>query len=198
MIIFWLKHSGTRFPIHRGRCKLGRSPHCFVVLPARRVSREHAEVWVKRGELLIRDLGSRNGTHVNGRQIHDAYTLREGDVIEIGDERLEVLQTQNADIPATLNGSDLDEEPAALVQRNVLELAEELLLKGAESGERATIAQTIRSMIDALVERMDRTGRRLSKGESVRLVAVAQVVARWLEDEATADWSDQVARTLSA
>jgi hypothetical protein len=44
MIIYWLKHRGTFFPVHQGDSLLGRSPECLIVLPSERVSREHAVV----------------------------------------------------------------------------------------------------------------------------------------------------------
>jgi serine phosphatase RsbU (regulator of sigma subunit) len=48
------------------------------------VSKEHAEILRTGERLAIRDLGSRNGTRVNGIEVHEATPIREGDVIEIG------------------------------------------------------------------------------------------------------------------
>lgn len=63
---------------------IGRGPGNDLVLahdPA--VSSEHATVWLEDGHGWIRDLGSRNGTFVNGARIR-ATALRDGDTIEIG------------------------------------------------------------------------------------------------------------------
>ena len=54
------------------------------------LSREHARIWESDGALLIVDLGSRNGTHVNGRQLTAEHRLAAGDTIEVGDSKLTV------------------------------------------------------------------------------------------------------------
>ena len=79
MIIYWLKHRGTFFPVHQGDSLLGRSPECLIVLPSERVSREHAVVRRIHCGLEIEDLGSRDGTWVNGTRIRRATVLQEGD-----------------------------------------------------------------------------------------------------------------------
>lgn len=197
MALYWLKHGGTRFPIHRGRCVLGRGRHCFVILTGRRVSREHAEIRVVRGRLQIADLGSRNGTVVNGQTIAEPRTLSSGDVVEVGDERLEIQEQKSSELPATLRISDTDDESLVFAQRNVLELAEELMMTTARGDERSRVALTIRAMLDGLLESIARSGRKPARGEAVRLVAVAQIVAGWLDSEELQDWSRQLTETLA-
>jgi len=62
---------------------IGRSEDCDVVLVERQVSRRHA--WIRRmgGQYILEDLGSKNGTHVNGREIIKPYVLQDGDEIQI-------------------------------------------------------------------------------------------------------------------
>jgi hypothetical protein len=72
----------------RGRWTLGRSRACDIRLPEDdAVSRQHAEIAVRAGVCLIRDLGSVNGVLVNGRPVTRAR-LRRGDVVELGESRL--------------------------------------------------------------------------------------------------------------
>jgi hypothetical protein len=74
----------------RGRWVLGRSTGCDVVLAADdSVSRRHAEVAVRGGECLVRDLGSCNGTLLNGRPVQRAR-LRRGDVLVFGETEVRV------------------------------------------------------------------------------------------------------------
>jgi predicted component of type VI protein secretion system len=54
------------------------------------LSRQHARIWESDGALLIIDLGSRNGTRVNGRQLTAEHRLAAGDTIEVGDSKLSV------------------------------------------------------------------------------------------------------------
>ncbi len=65
------------------RAVIGRDPDCEVQLTEGRVSRRHVQLeWTYRGYLL-RDLGSRNGTFVNGVQVDEAI-LADGDLLEVG------------------------------------------------------------------------------------------------------------------
>jgi hypothetical protein len=64
--------------------RLGRSTSCDVVLPDDSVSRHHAEIAVRGGVCVVRDLGSCNGTWVNGRAVTRAR-LRRGDELVLGE-----------------------------------------------------------------------------------------------------------------
>jgi serine phosphatase RsbU (regulator of sigma subunit)/pSer/pThr/pTyr-binding forkhead associated (FHA) protein len=67
---------------------IGRSSACEIQIADASVSRRHAEI-VRRGDrFFIRDLGSRNGTLVNGRQVHELCEFGPGDRIEVGDIEL--------------------------------------------------------------------------------------------------------------
>ncbi len=65
---------------------IGRDPSVRVRVSAPRVSRQHAAVHADGDRHTIRDLGSANGTTVNGKRVTDAVTLEPGDLIEIGGE----------------------------------------------------------------------------------------------------------------
>jgi len=68
---------------------IGRSDGCAVVLDSRSVSRLHALVQrIEGGDYCLIDLGSRNGSFVNGRRVTIPVTLQDGDRIVFGDERL--------------------------------------------------------------------------------------------------------------
>jgi two-component system, NtrC family, response regulator GlrR len=66
---------------------IGTDPTCDLVLACRAVSRFHCEIELGEGGALIRDLGSTNGTRIDGVRIITAY-LRRGAVVEIGRDRL--------------------------------------------------------------------------------------------------------------
>ena len=48
------------------------------------VSRQHAEVRPRGGSWVLNDLGSTNGSSVNGRRVQEAEVLRSGDEVEVG------------------------------------------------------------------------------------------------------------------
>jgi DNA-binding response OmpR family regulator len=74
---------GTRWVIDRDDMIIGREEGCDIVLPARQVSRNHARIRRSDGQHILQDLGSKNGTFVNGQELTEPYTLQDGDEIQI-------------------------------------------------------------------------------------------------------------------
>ncbi len=67
---------------------IGRSATNRIVLQDDACSRNHCEVFYSAGEWRVRDLGSRNGTNINGLRVTGDTPIESGDVIGIGDCRL--------------------------------------------------------------------------------------------------------------
>jgi hypothetical protein len=63
---------------------LGRSPECALALPSAQASRRHASVRRDGDRVLVRDLGSTNGTFVNGERVTGERALASGDRIDVG------------------------------------------------------------------------------------------------------------------
>jgi pSer/pThr/pTyr-binding forkhead associated (FHA) protein len=78
-----------RIPISGGPIRIGRGQDCELVLRDSRVSRRHARVAARDGVLVLTDLGSTNGTRVNGDRVTEV-ALGAGDRIELGETRLTV------------------------------------------------------------------------------------------------------------
>lgn len=72
--------SGRMFPID-GTSVIGRDPHCEIVVGGAHVSRRHAEFSIRAGQLWVKDLGSSNGSFVNGKK-HDEIALQNGDEVK--------------------------------------------------------------------------------------------------------------------
>ena len=70
-------------PAIAGCLTLGRSSACELVFSDDTVSRRHAQLRVEDGRWMLRDLGSSNGTFVNGRRVLEAEVAA-GDEIELG------------------------------------------------------------------------------------------------------------------
>ena len=85
--------------VSRSPFRIGRRPDLELSLNSRVVSAQHAELTESAGLLAIKDLGSTNGTFVNGRRTGDRTLLAHGDLIEIGNLHLRVdcLDDQNSD-----------------------------------------------------------------------------------------------------
>jgi len=75
---------GVEFPLkEQGPTTIGRDPANDIVLEDTTVSRRHAQIERQDGDVVLTDLGSSNGTFVNGRRVQQA-PLRPGDEVVIG------------------------------------------------------------------------------------------------------------------
>ena len=93
-IAFFETPAGDRVPIH-GNCSIGRSQANEIVLTDDRVSRRHAIVHVQEAtECWLVDLGSGNGTYLNGSRLTRPTRLRDGDGIDIAQFRYVFRQAQ--------------------------------------------------------------------------------------------------------
>ena len=77
--------TGRTFPLSNTPLSLGRTPDNTVVIASALASRRHAELRYEGNGYVLYDLGSSNGTSVNGQRVQTAR-LNPGDVITIGDE----------------------------------------------------------------------------------------------------------------
>ncbi len=83
LVIYKGALAGTRWPLRRESITLGRAADCDIVLPERQISRYHARVEYDEGYIL-RDLGSKNGTFINGERVRgQPYRLQDGDEISL-------------------------------------------------------------------------------------------------------------------
>jgi len=62
---------------------IGRRPDCNLQIPAKDVSRLHCQIAIEGGAVTLKDLGSTNGTYVNGERVDEAV-LRPGDKVRVG------------------------------------------------------------------------------------------------------------------
>jgi len=75
-----------------GSFLIGRSPSCNLTLEDPLVSRHHARITIAPDNAAISDLGSRNGTLVNGEPLFDDYQLSHNDRIRIGSHEMVFLE----------------------------------------------------------------------------------------------------------
>ncbi len=76
---------GQRTPIAKSSFVLGREPSCDLPVNDVEVSRRHARLIAQSGGHAIEDLGSTNGTFVNGQRIRTVTVLRLGDKVRLGE-----------------------------------------------------------------------------------------------------------------
>jgi S1-C subfamily serine protease len=100
--------SGTRERFGNGDVSLGRHPDSDLRFDPHRdldVSLRHARIHVEEETVLLEDLGSTNGTFLNGRRVERPTPLRDEDVISLGSEgprvSVRILPTDTASLPST-------------------------------------------------------------------------------------------------
>jgi pSer/pThr/pTyr-binding forkhead associated (FHA) protein len=71
---------------------LGRHDDCVIRIKSAQVSRRHCELYEVGGQLMLRDLGSSNGTYVNGKRVSGEQSLKHGDEVTVGAVTLRVAQ----------------------------------------------------------------------------------------------------------
>jgi hypothetical protein len=75
---------GKRLVVGPGGVTMGRSRQCDVLVDDPNVSRSHAEIRPRGGSWVLSDLGSTNGSRLNGRRLEGPEVLKPGDEIEVG------------------------------------------------------------------------------------------------------------------
>jgi serine phosphatase RsbU (regulator of sigma subunit) len=97
-----------RWPIPEGESRIGRNAELLISLPDRSVSREHASLLRTGDDLQLADLGSRNGTSVNGERIQAPRALRAGDSVSFGNVTLVLQSAEQAVQPSLSEHARLD------------------------------------------------------------------------------------------
>ncbi|MFO0595968.1 MAG: sigma 54-interacting transcriptional regulator [Myxococcaceae bacterium] len=79
--------AGRRHEV-QGEVFIGRSPSCTIALEDAKVSRKHVRLLIEDGSAKATDLGSRNGTLVNGEKLESEIVLLPGDRLQVGDSTI--------------------------------------------------------------------------------------------------------------
>ena len=82
----WLSWNDKTFPLREGENIVGRHPSSAVWIDGTSVSRIHARIVARPGQVSVEDQGSRNGTFVNGKKIARPHVLVNGTTVTFGSE----------------------------------------------------------------------------------------------------------------
>jgi len=93
------KHAGKIVPVTAPRFFIGRAPDCHVRSTSSSISRHHCVILVGLCVIDVQDLGSKNGTWVNGEQVRGHRFLQSGDRLAVGrlEFEVQVTATQGGD-----------------------------------------------------------------------------------------------------
>lgn len=163
----WVSQAGEAarsFPLPPGATVIGRGDHCDIDLDDEAISAEHLEVSRRGPSLMADDLDSRNGTLLNGEPLVSRRRLRDGDVLQAGEVRIEVAlppqQRHRATAVAPGEAVKLTEDERELAVALVAEYRSEgvrapRLATRAEIAERLHVSErTVQRRIDGLARKL--------------------------------------------
>jgi predicted component of type VI protein secretion system len=102
---------GKAYPLEKDDMLIGREANNDVVINDPEVSRKHARLYIQGGNMILEDLGSTNGTSVNGQRLTGPYVLRAGEIITFGEKITLVFESLVADSNATMASSRFPSPP---------------------------------------------------------------------------------------
>lgn len=117
VLVMFKDDEKREFAINAQRTIIGRRQDCDLRIPTRDVSRRHCELGPgeKRSELMVRDLGSSNGTFVNSKRISET-NLHPGDRLSVGPVTFIVqINGEPADVKPSDAAPSLEDSDAAVM-----------------------------------------------------------------------------------
>nr|MDQ3331726.1 SpoIIE family protein phosphatase [Planctomycetota bacterium] len=206
MLILLQAGVSTPFPLDGDEAVIGRHPECQIQLDSNMVSRRHARVFRDLGRLYVEDLGSGNGTFLNGSRVDAPLLLRNGDRLKVGPVLLRYEDESVPQTPKTTPSQSTfrldiagEEHDSATITGAVpnqsgfglLDVRPEAKLKGViEIGRRLAATEDFNSLLPTLLDALfeifpaaDRGVVLLRSPEFGRLVPAAQKHRRADEEE---------------
>lgn len=178
---------------------LGRSPTVDLLVSDRDASRKHAEVCVGVSHMAIRDLGSKNGTLVNGRVVRGSLTLGSGDVIRIGRHSFLVQQLAATSLqPGEATMPWPNEERTVGVTERTLDLVDVLLAEQNHRRKDANLVRLVIEAVDELLNEMDATQTCLSLGQTQRICDALSIVASQQHSSSLLKWHVRAHQRIKA
>jgi pSer/pThr/pTyr-binding forkhead associated (FHA) protein len=90
------KPLGKEIPVKESRFLIGRSDECHLRPNSELVSRTHCQITVESGVVRLRDLGSSNGTIVNGERVTEDVVIDDGDLVQVGPLGFQVILVRDS------------------------------------------------------------------------------------------------------
>jgi two-component system cell cycle response regulator len=89
---------GKKYALQETEFTIGREEGNHIVVDLDNVSRRHAMIIRKQGRMLVKDLGSTNGTYLNDQEVTQETPLRSGDLIKVGGSIFKFLTGDNVEL----------------------------------------------------------------------------------------------------
>ena len=116
LVVLRGRSSTTALKLGDGVTTAGRHDECQLRIKSSEVSRKHCQFFEKNGMLMVKDLGSSNGTFLNGKKIEGQRVLEPGDELTVGPVKLRVESGSKAGAKPTTSGPGDTAVPAPTVK----------------------------------------------------------------------------------
>ena len=93
---------GATYPLEGDQLTIGRDSSNAVAINDAEISRKHARLTFQGGKYVIEDLGSTNGTFINGQRLSGPFVLKSGDVVSFGEQIVLMYDAMVGDAGATI------------------------------------------------------------------------------------------------
>jgi hypothetical protein len=93
---------GATFSLEGDQLTIGRDSASGIAINDAEISRKHARLTFQGGKYVIEDLGSTNGTFVNGQRLASPVVLKSGDVVSLGEQIVLMFEALSGDPGATV------------------------------------------------------------------------------------------------
>lgn len=123
------------YPLSEDTITIGRHQDCDIVVESPAVSRQHARILKIDSRYYVEDLGSRNGSHLNGQTISDRTVLRDGDQIEVSNLPFTFFVGNPG---SDLSGSGMTGEPVMQIPAGSSASGDSIRRQTVQRGERLT------------------------------------------------------------
>jgi hypothetical protein len=214
---FFLELRDRRVQIPEGNTVIGRGGDCGVSLDDPTASRRHAVLRRAGQRVTVTDLGSANGTFLNGERVEGTKLLSVDDRLFIGRSVLKVgavpvEETTGDDLtPIAPSGHQPVAPGIELIERRTtkpplqaatepyyssLEVLESLASSPHAAEEPTALAAMIRSSVDRLLGNMQRRAVTMPSDHVERLLHVVDNVAGWVTDHSLDGWAAEVRRKV--
>jgi serine phosphatase RsbU (regulator of sigma subunit)/pSer/pThr/pTyr-binding forkhead associated (FHA) protein len=136
--------SPFRHPLQEANVSIGRAAECTIPIKDRYLSRKHAEIVVVDGRWHLKDLGSANGTYLNGTRVERDMPLKPGDRIRLGDTEI-VFEAGENTMERALSVADTAERPSIAIP---IQEAEQTQTEGTDIARLMTLNMLARELIE--------------------------------------------------
>jgi pSer/pThr/pTyr-binding forkhead associated (FHA) protein len=142
LIVIQGRSASQALRLGSGVTTVGRQDGCQLQVKSSQVSRKHCELFEKKGLLLVKDLGSSNGTFVNGKRVKDQLVLEAGAELSLGGVKFRVEKVDESAGRAAAPDDAALAEPVTVGEDDVIaiELDDEATAKAGTGDAEPTIS----------------------------------------------------------